>query len=93
MGKIMREYGALEYRESCSDDIKSKTGGPGFRTLTKAKSTDVIFFSWIVYKSKGHRNSISKKSMKDPRFCAMPKDLPFDMKKITSGGFKILVDM
>ena len=51
-------------------------------------------FSWIVYKSRAHRDRVNAKVMKDPRLTSMmdPKSMPFDMKRMSYGGFKVLVD-
>jgi uncharacterized protein YbaA (DUF1428 family) len=52
-------------------------------------------FSWIVYKSRGHRNRVNKKVMKDPRLAKMmePGSMPFDVKRMAYGGFKVFVDV
>jgi uncharacterized protein YbaA (DUF1428 family) len=69
-----------------------KMGVP-FPKLAGAKAGDTVIFSWIVYKSKADRNRINAKVMKDPRIAAMcnPKDMPFDMKRFSYGGFKTIV--
>lgn len=90
--RIWKEYGALEYREAVSDDINSPMGLP-FSKLTKLKKNESIVFAWIVYKSKAQRDSVNKKIMKDPRLHAMcdPKNPPFEVKRMSYGGFKIKV--
>lgn len=90
--KVWCELGALEYRECAGDDMKVKMGVP-FPKLAGAKAGDTVIFSWIVYKSKADRNRINTKVMKDPRIAAMcnPKDMPFDMKRFSYGGFKTIV--
>jgi uncharacterized protein YbaA (DUF1428 family) len=51
-------------------------------------------FSWIVYKSRAHRDSVNKKVMKDPRMLKMMEDpMPFDHKRMAYGGFKVIVDL
>lgn len=90
-GKVWMEHGALEYRETVGDDLKIEHGLP-FAQMTKAKPTDHVCFSWIVYKSKAHRNAVVKKVMSDPRLNAY-KEMPFDMKKMSYGGFKTIVDL
>ena len=91
-GKVWREHGALEYRECIADDVK-----PGkvtsFPQSVKLKPTETVVFSWIVYKSRKHRDSVNAKVMKDPRLAAMmdPKNMPFDGKRMFWGGFKTLV--
>lgn len=90
--KIWLEHGALEYRECIGDDMETPMGLP-FPKLTKAKAGETVAFSWIVYKNKAHRNSVNKKVMKDPRLAEMcdPKNMPFDMKRMAYGGFKVVV--
>lgn len=93
-GKIWREHGALEYYECLGDDLKVKMGQP-FPRFTKAKAGETVFFSWIVYKSRAHRDAVNAKVMKDPRItdlCGDPKMAPFDCKRMAYGGFKVLVD-
>lgn len=92
-GKIWREYGALEFRECVGDDLKVRMGLP-FPRLTRLKRGETVFFSWIVYKSRAHRDSVNKKVMQDPRIAKMMQQgpIPFDVKRMTYGGFRILVD-
>jgi uncharacterized protein YbaA (DUF1428 family) len=91
---IWCEHGALEYRECAGEDLKVKFGIP-FPRLAKAKPGETVVFSWIVFKSRAHRNRVNAKVMKDPRISAMgdPEAMPFDVKRMAYGGFKILVGM
>jgi uncharacterized protein YbaA (DUF1428 family) len=91
-GRIWREHGALEYRECAGDDLKTKFGVP-FPRLAKAKPGETVVFSWIVFKSRAHRDRVNAKVMKDPRTTAManPEAMPFDVKRMAYGGFNILV--
>jgi uncharacterized protein YbaA (DUF1428 family) len=93
-GKVWREHGALEYLESVGDDLKTKMGVP-FPRMAKVKSGETVVLSWIVYKSRGHRNRVNAKVMKDPRIAKMmdPKSMPFDVKRMAYGGFKTLIDL
>jgi uncharacterized protein YbaA (DUF1428 family) len=93
-GKVWREHGALEYRECVGDDLAVKMGMP-FPKLTKTKPNETVVFAWIVYKSKAHRDKVNALVMKDPRLTtAMEgKKMPFDMKRMAYGGFKVLVDL
>lgn len=91
-GKIWREHGALEFRECVGDDMAVKMGMP-FPRMMKIKPNETVVLSWITFKSRAHRNSVNAKVMKDPRLGDMdPKSMPFDMKRMAYGGFKILVD-
>jgi len=92
-GKVWIEHGALEYVESIADDVK-----PGkltsFPRSVKLKKGEVVFFSYIVYKSRADRDRINKKVMADPRLADMmnPKNkMPFDLKRMFYGGFKVVV--
>ena len=93
-GKIWREHGALEFRESVADDVKwgKRTSFP---RSVKQKSGETVVFSYIVYKSKGDRDRINKKVMSDKRLASMmdPKSMPFDAKRMIYGGFKVMVDL
>ena len=91
-GKIWREHGALDYRECVGDDLKVKFGLP-FTKLAKTKSSETVVFCYIVYKSRAHRDKFNAKVMADKRLQGpgMPKEMPFDMKRMAYGGFKTLV--
>jgi uncharacterized protein YbaA (DUF1428 family) len=91
-GKVWKRYGALDYKECVGDDLKVKMGLP-FPKLAKTKNGETVVFSYIVYKSKAHRDAVNKKVMKDPRIAKMMKEpMPFDDKRMTYGGFKVMVD-
>ena len=93
-GKVWIEHGALEFRECVGDDLKTK-GTPPFTRAAKAGSGETVLFSWIVYRSRAHRDRVNAKVMKDPRLADMmdPKAMPFDVKRMVYGGFKVLVDL
>ena len=92
--RIWKGYGALDYKECMGDDLNVKMGVP-FPRVVKLKPGETIVFAYIVYKSRAHRDSVNAKIMKDPRVAAMcdPKDMPFDVKRMTYGGFKVLVEV
>jgi len=93
-GKVWREHGALAYVECMADDVK-----PGkltsFPQSVKLKPDEVVWFSWIVYKSRRDRDRILKKVMTDPRLADMmsPGAMPFDGKRMFWGGFKAVVSL
>ena len=66
-----------------------------FPQSVKLKAGEIVVFSWIVYKSRKHRDSVNAKVMKDTRLAAMmdPKNMPFDGKRMFCGGFKTLVEL
>ncbi|MBX2996704.1 MAG: DUF1428 domain-containing protein [Bdellovibrionaceae bacterium] len=90
--KVWKEHGALEYVEAQADDVK-----PGkwtsFPQSVKLKKDEVVFFSWITYKSRAHRDRVNKAVMADKRLQKMgPEMMPFDGKRMIYGGFKALVE-
>ena len=92
-GKVWREYGALEYRECVGDDLKIRMGRP-FPRLARAKTGEAVVFSWIVYASRSARDRVNAKVMKDPRITkSMQQKMPFDVKRMAYGGFKVIVDL
>jgi uncharacterized protein YbaA (DUF1428 family) len=92
-GKIWREHGALEYRECVGDDLKIKMGRP-FAKAAGLKSGETVVFSWIVYRSRAERDRVNRKVMKDPRMLKMMNaPMLFDVKRMSKGGFKVIVDL
>jgi uncharacterized protein YbaA (DUF1428 family) len=91
-GKVWREHGALEYKECVGDDLVTKMG-VAFPKLARSKAGETVVFSWILYKSRAHRDRVNAKVMKDKRMADMMNmPMPFDMKRMAYGGFKVLVD-
>jgi uncharacterized protein YbaA (DUF1428 family) len=91
-GKIWMAHGALAYTECVADDVK-----PGkltsFPQSVKLKPSETVVFSWIVYKSRKHRDGVMAKVMKDPWMTGMnSKSMPFDGKRMFFGGFKVLIE-
>ena len=91
-GTIWKEYGALEYRECVGDDLDVKMG-VAFPRGARLKHGETVFFSWIVYRSKAHRNRVNAKVMKDARLQAAARTMPFDWRRMMMGGFKVVVDL
>ena len=92
-GKVWRDHGALEFRECVADDVK-RGKRTSFPRSVKLKRGETVFFSYIVYKSRTHRDRVNAKVMKDPRITGMGdmKNMPFDARRMIYGGFKVLVD-
>jgi uncharacterized protein YbaA (DUF1428 family) len=93
-GRVWRDHGALEYLECVGDDLDVKMG-TSFPRRIKLKRGETVVFSWITFKSRTHRDSVNAKVMKDPRLAKMmdPKAMPFNVKRMVYGGFKVLVDL
>jgi uncharacterized protein YbaA (DUF1428 family) len=92
-GKVWRDHGALAFRECVADDVKVGKW-TSFPRSVKLKRGETVVWSYIVYKSRTHRDRVNAKVMKDPRMTSImdPKALPFDGKRMIFGGFKVLVE-
>ena len=92
-GKIWREHGALEYVECVADDV-SAGKVTSFPRSVKLKDDETVVFSYIVYRSRAHRDRVMAKVMDDPFFADMtPQSMPFDGKRMFWGGFKEIVSL
>jgi uncharacterized protein YbaA (DUF1428 family) len=91
-GRIWRKLGALEYVECVGDDLKVQMGVP-FPRAARSRAGEAVVFSWIAYKSRAHRDRVNAKVMKDPRIQSMMegKAMPFDVKRMAYGGFRVIV--
>jgi len=92
--KVWRDHGAIDYKECIGDDLTSAAAfAMPFPKGIRTKAGETVLFSYIVYKSKSHRNKVNAAVMKDPRIAAMcdPKKTPFDAKRMLYGGFKVAV--
>ena len=91
--KVWREHGALQHCECVADDVKMGRW-TSFPRSVKLKRGETVVFSWIIYKSRAHRDKVMEKVTKDPRMVKMisGKDLPFDAKRMIFGGFKMIVE-
>jgi uncharacterized protein YbaA (DUF1428 family) len=89
--KIWLENGALDYKECVGDDLGSKWGTP-FPRMMKLKPGEVVVFSYIVFMSRRHRDQVNARVMKEMDKMGEPQEMPFDMKRMVYGGFKVLVE-
>ena len=83
-----------QYRECVGEDLEHE-GMASFTKLAKAKADEAVVFSWIVFKSRAHRDRVNKKCMTDARLLAMckPEDSLFNVKRMAYGGFGVMVDL
>ena len=96
-GKLWKKHGCLDYFECVGDDLSPKLGPiklARFPKLAKAKAGETVVFSFIIYKSRKHRDQVNAKVMKDPSMNDPTKKnraMPFDPKRMAYGGFKAIV--
>jgi uncharacterized protein YbaA (DUF1428 family) len=91
--------GALEYYECRGDDlIPQEMGGEkarAFTEMTGAASGDTVWFSFIVFKSKEHRDEVNAKVMEEMNKQMEGQEdmcMPFEMKQMAYGGFQVEVE-
>ena len=94
-GKVWMDHGALSYVECAGDDVPMGKL-TSFPQAVKLKKNEVVAFSYIVYRSRKHRDSVNRKVMADPRIEAMSPGkmkMPFDPARMMWGGFQSIVAM
>ncbi len=89
--KMWRKYGALDYKECIGEDLTNKWG-TSFTKNMKLKPGETAVFSFIVFKSRAHRDRVNAKVMKEMEKMGDMKDMPFDVKRMVYGGFKAVVE-
>ena len=97
-GVVWKKCGALDYKECWGEDLRPSMGGMPvltFPKLTRLKPTETVVFSYILYKSRKHRDRVNAKVMKDPMMNDpkyKDKPMPFDTRKMAYGGFEVIVN-
>lgn len=88
--RVWMKHGALSYYETVVDDFTKH--GMGFKKMCKLKAGETAVFAFVVYKSKAHRNQVNKKVMKEMSQSDVPMEMPFDMKRFSMAGCKVIVN-
>ena len=93
------KHGALAYFECRGDDlVAQEMGGLKSRAFTEmagARDDQTVWFSFIVFESKAHRDEVNAKVMKEMEEAAdeyTPVTMPFDTKQMAYGGFQVEVE-
>lgn len=93
------KHGALAYYECRGDDMASQEMGEeksrAFPEMAGANDSEAVWFSFIIFESKEHRDAVNAKVMAEMGEKASEyKDfqMPFDMKKMAYGGFAVEVE-
>jgi uncharacterized protein YbaA (DUF1428 family) len=90
---VWKKFGALDYKECIIDEVAPPMVALTFPKLAKVKPGETVWFSFVVYKNKKHRNEVNKKVMAyfEKKYGEKPMNMPFDMKRFAYGGFKVAV--
>jgi uncharacterized protein YbaA (DUF1428 family) len=93
------KHGALQYFESRGEDLKQQEMGDeksrAFAEMAGANSDENVWFSFIVFESKEHRDEVNAKVMEEMNEQAEEQgefEMPADMKKMAYGGFAVAVE-
>lgn len=92
------KHGALQYFECRGDDLKQhEMGGMksrAFQEMTGAGPDDNVWYSFIVFESKEHRDEVNAKVMAEMEATPTPEgfEMPNDMQKMAYGGFEAVVE-
>jgi alkaline phosphatase len=89
--KAWMKHGALQYFECVADDLDAMPGCGDFKKMVKLKRGETLWYSFVVYRNRAHRDAVNKKVMQELSKQAMPKVMPFDVKRMAHGGFKTVV--
>lgn len=94
---VWKRFGALDYKECRLDDVRpDKAVTFTFPKMAKVKPGEAVWFSFITYKSRRHRDEVNKRAMAYFMKKYSKQDMmamPFDMKRFAHGGFKVEVGM
>lgn len=91
--KAWMKFGALAYKECQADDVSRPDITFTFPKMAKAKEGETVWFSFIVFKNRKHRDEVNKKVMDyfEKKYANADMTMPFDMKRMAYGGFKVEV--
>jgi uncharacterized protein YbaA (DUF1428 family) len=103
MAKMGRDswmkHGALQYFECRGDDLKQQEMGGlktrAFAEMAGASADDNVWFSFIVFESKEHRDEVNKKVIDEMNESLEDQgdfEMPNDMTKMAQGGFAVAVE-
>jgi len=89
--KAWMKFGALSYKECKAEDVNRDKITFTFPKMAKAREGESVWFSFIEFKSRKHRDEVNKKVMEYFNQVYANKDMsmPFDMKRMAYGGFKV----
>lgn len=86
-------FGALDYKECVIDDAKPKHMVNTFAKMAGAKAGEAVWFSFITFKSRAHRDAVNKKVMAhlEKKYSENEMQMPFDMARFSYAGFTVEV--
>ncbi len=94
------KHGALQYFECRGEDLRPQEMGDmksrHFKDMAGASEEENVWFSFIMFESKEHRDEVNKKVMAEMEETfsdqAEAFEMPNDMTKMAYGGFSVVVE-
>lgn len=93
------KHGALQYFECKGEDLKQQAMGDlksrAYKEMASAGDDENVWFSFIVFNSKEHRDEVNKKVMDEMNEAYKDQTdfvMPTDMTKMAYGGFEVAVE-
>jgi len=93
------KHGALQYFECRGDDLKPQEMGDeksrAFAEMAGTSDDENVWFSFIVFNSKEHRDEVNKKVMEEMTEKSEDQgdfSMPIDMQRMAYGGFEVAVE-
>lgn len=93
------KHGALQHFECRGDDLKQQEMGDeksrAYKEMAGAGDDENVWFSFIIFESKEHRDAVNEKVMAEMNEKAEEQpdfSMPIDMKKMAYGGFEVAVE-
>jgi uncharacterized protein YbaA (DUF1428 family) len=93
------KHGAVQYFECRGEDLKQQEMGDqksrAFKEMAGANDEENVWFSFVVFNSKEHRDEVNKKVMEEMSESFKDQgvfEMPNDMTKMAYGGFEVAVE-
>lgn len=93
--RIWKKFGALDYKECMLENpMPDKSLVFTFPKMARVKPGETVWFSFVTYKSRSHRDAVNKKVMAyfSKKYDEAQTQMPFDMKRFAYGGFRVMVN-
>lgn len=85
-------HGALNYKECMLEHPNPEHVTLPFPKLAQASDNETVWFSYIEFKDRAHRDEVNAKVMKEmEEKYDENQEMPFDMNKMSYGGFEVMV--
>ncbi|MEQ1599118.1 MAG: DUF1428 domain-containing protein [Methylotenera sp.] len=94
-GEIWMKHGAIAYKECMAEDMNAEWAKDSFPKALAASADETVIFSFIIFKSRAHRDEVNAKVHQDSTMNGLcdENNMPFDLQRMIYGGFATFVDL